>query len=111
MNLPEKLDESTLARSSEPKPRVYLDKPQRLGILPTLGFWNQPEVWRLIGPVMAVFVGVWTVAISALYSGALSLWTLALIGGGGPLLMIGLIERYVRRRMRQRAELTASTQD
>ncbi len=92
---------------SEPaKQPVYLDRPQRLGILPTYSFWNQPDVWRLAGPFMRVAFIVWMAAL-VLLPGRLSLWTLALVCIAGPELLLGLFERHIRRRMRQRAALRA----
>lgn len=93
---------------SEPaKQPVYLDRPQRLGILPTYSFWNQPDVWRLAGPFMGVAIAVWILALGVLLSGVLSPLTLGLAGGAGAVLLLGLFERLLRRRMRQRAALRA----
>ncbi|MBA3550231.1 MAG: hypothetical protein H0T76_27465 [Nannocystis sp.] len=98
---------SSLVPTEPAKQPVYLDRPQRLGIIPTYSFWNQPDVWRLAGPFMGVAVAVFIVVMGALLSGVLSPLTLGLLGGAGTVLLLGLFERYLRRRMRQSAALRA----
>jgi len=82
---------------------VYLDRPQ-LGLLPTLGFWNQPEVWRHAGWMVGIVAGVWSVLVGVVLAGS-PLWLLAVAGAAGPLLTLGALERHVRRRMRERLAL------
>jgi hypothetical protein len=93
----------SLVPSEPPQPPVYLDRPQPLGIWPTLRFWNQPDVWRHVAPFMAVLAPAWALTVGIALSGMLPLWMLAILGGLGTVLILGLIERLIRRRMRQRA--------
>lgn len=37
----------------------YLDRPQRLGFLPTRAFWNRRDVWRLAFPLNVGFILLW----------------------------------------------------
>ena len=91
--------------SAPPRPGRYLETPQRLGILPTLHFWNRRDVWQsgrwVIAPVAgasALFTGLaWTVVSP-------SLVPLVGLASGVPVILAhGLLERYVRRRLRERA--------
>ncbi|MBZ5712074.1 hypothetical protein [Nannocystis pusilla] len=94
-----------LIPSKPPCAPVYLDRPQ-LGLLPTLRFWNQPEVWRHAGWMVGIVAGVWAVLVGVALIGS-PLWLLALVGAAGPLLTLGALERHVRRRMRERVALAA----
>lgn len=93
----------SLVPSEPPRPPQYLDRPQPLGILPNFKFWDQPEVWRHARPFMAVLVPLWVITLGVLFSGVLPIWMMALAGGLGSVLLLGLFERLIRRRMRQRA--------
>ncbi|PCC69016.1 hypothetical protein SAMN02745121_05651 [Nannocystis exedens] len=83
-----------------PAPRSLLDRPQRLGVLPTLWFWNDAgRQWLLLPLVLAtavpVAIGVQWVVLRypALSSPLLLLIVLY------PFLLMGLVERHVRRRL------------
>jgi hypothetical protein len=85
-------------------PRSLLDRPQRLGLLPTMWFWNDHERQQLLTPL----------ASAVLIPLALLLWWLkSFLGLGmwlqlvpmfiGPYLMMGLVERHIRRQLVRRA--------
>lgn len=82
-----------------------LDAPQRLGIVPTSAFWKRPDVWRIAGLPTGVFVFFWLLGLDLFLSASIPLWASGLLGGLGPLLFVGLLERYLRRRMQQRRAL------
>ena len=91
--------------SAPDRPGRYLETPQRLGILPTLHFWNRRDVWKsgrwLIAPVAGV-----SALCTGLASAAVNPWLVPLVGlaSGVPVILAhGLLERYVRRRVRDRA--------
>jgi hypothetical protein len=94
-------DESAPAR-----PGRYLETPQRFGILPTLHFWNRRDVWRsarwLIAPVTGVSVGVTVVGSVAFLDNPWLYPLLGLAAGLPVALAHGLLERYIRRRLRER---------
>jgi hypothetical protein len=70
--------------------------------LPTLAFWNRRDVRRITGPWLAVFAFVWLLALELLRS-TLHPWASALMALSGPLLFLGMLERYLRARLRRRA--------
>ncbi len=88
-----------------------LDRPQRWGIVPTSAFWKRADVWRIAGPPTAIFVVLWSIALDALVFGWTPLWASGLLGGLGPFLFVGLLERYLRRRMQQRRALRPAADD
>ncbi|WP_434424328.1 hypothetical protein [Nannocystis pusilla] len=79
-----------------------LDRPQRLGFLPTLAFWRRRDVWKIAGPWAATFVGLWTVLLDLFMLGFVPAWASALLAGAGPVLFVGLLERYLRARLERR---------
>lgn len=83
---------------------AYLDRPQRLGFLPTTAFWNRPDVWKIAGRPTGVFVFLWLMMLSLFVVEWTPMWASGLIAGVGPVLFVGLLERYLRARLqRQRA--------
>lgn len=51
------------------------------------------------------FVVLWSIALDVLVFGWTPLWASGLLGGLGPFLFVGLLERYLRRRTQQRRAL------
>ena len=87
------------------RPGRYLETPQRLGILPTMAFWNRKDVWKSARWLVAPMVGMGTFAI-AMIGPQIESFTIAMAGGLGaavPLLTMGLLERHVRKVLRLRA--------
>lgn len=93
-----------------PHKPAYLDRPQRFGFLPTLAFWNRRDVAKANGPMLAVFVVLWLLLLGTLADHLLLVgWPRRLAAGLGPYLFLGLLERYLRKRLRaRRAMLTPS---
>jgi hypothetical protein len=95
------------ADESDPiRPGRYLETPQRFGIVPTLHFWNRRDVWRsarwFVAPVVGVSVGLTAIGSVVFLD---SPWLDPLVGlvSGLPVALAhGLLERYVRRRLRER---------
>jgi hypothetical protein len=87
--------------SAPPRPGRYLETPQRLGILPTLAFWNRRDVWKsarwFVGPVMGASL-VASVAIGAAVS-PLLFPAVGAVTGLPVALTYGLLERHIRRRL------------
>lgn len=79
----------------ETEPGFLLERPQRLGFLPSWWFWNQKENWRLIRLpmvllVLVVFVALELVSLPPLLGAVTVAVTLTLA--------LGLAERYVRQK-------------
>jgi hypothetical protein len=91
-----------LSPSPDERQPTLVGRPQRLGIVPILAFWNRRDVRRTTGPWMAGFAFLWLILLEVLRS-AVPGWTLALMAGTGPLLFLGILERYLRGRLRRRA--------
>ena len=83
-----------------PAPRSLLDRPQRLGVVPTWWFWNDAgRQWLLLPLVLTTAVPLaLAVQLVGLRHPALA-WPLLLLVALYPLLLMGLVERHVRRRM------------
>lgn len=88
-----------------------LDKPQRWGIVPTSAFWKQPDVWQIARLPTFVFLLFWFPALDLLLPSSIPRWANGLLGGLGPYLFVGLLERYLRRRMKQRRALVPAVDD
>jgi hypothetical protein len=98
--------------STPPRPGQHLETPQRLGILPTWGFWNRRDVWRTARwcahPVafLAVQAGFWIPNWLDL-----PLWprllTSQAIGVGTVALALGSLERYIRHQLTTRRRIAA----
>ena len=76
-----------------------LDGPQRLWIFPTSAFWKRPDVWRIARLPTSVFLLFWFPALDLLLPASVPWWGHGLLGGLGPYLCVGLLERYLRRHL------------
>jgi hypothetical protein len=85
-----------------PAKRSLLDRPQSFGFLPTWWFWNDWEAQRLLLP-LALFAVPVSLVINLLqvYWG-LGAWVSIVAGILISILMMGLVERYVRAQARMR---------
>ena len=90
---------SELAKRTEPPPLV--SKPQRLGIFPTLSFWNDKENWRPVRWPMGAAAGMLYVVGLSL---PLSPLGMGLFCGGSMYLLIGVTERFFRGHLMRRRE-------
>ncbi len=93
-------------RNPPDKP-AYLDRPQRLGFLLTRAFWNRPDVKRPTRIVLGGFVILWFTLIDLSASG---FWVNFTLKMAGLYLFQSLLERYIRKRLRQRRQLATQTQ-
>ncbi len=91
--------------SAPDRPGRHLETPQRLWILPTLAFWNRRDVWVNARWFIAPVAGA-----GALATGLASAWVapallpvVGLLSGIPVVLTQGLLERYVRRKVRERS--------
>lgn len=80
-------------------------RPQRLGILPTMSFWQDPKVKRIVGAPFTLIVAIlavagWFISANPLIETAV----LMVVYFGG----MGLLERCIRQRVLRRRELAAS---
>ncbi len=94
--------EAAVARRA--RERYLMDRPQALWILPTMWFWNDPANWRRVRALVAVATVLVSLGVGALQLG----WLVGgLLGGGSVFLILGLVERYIRRQaLVRRRELT-----
>lgn len=83
--------------------RSLLDRPQRLGFLPTMWFWNDAARQRELLPIAlpVVFAVVLLTQYLAAWSPILS-GPLIAIGLLHPFLVMGLLERHIRKQLRLR---------
>ena len=96
---PELSDSSALA---------LVDRPQRLGILPTWSFWKQvPE--RVKQPI--VYTGFTVTLGTVLFSGFSGPLVGGIAGVGGMLLSLGLVEKYIRHQVAKRRERAAALEN
>lgn len=80
-----------------------LGRPQRLGILPTYWFWNDGERQRLLVPIVALIaLPVTPLLFLLMVRFQLSMWLLLAAGTLWPQLVMGLVERHIRRELRRR---------
>lgn len=85
--------------------RSLVARPQRLGILPTIAFWNDWEAQRLILPFVIMTAPV-LLLINVLQMWLrLHAWISIAANLVIPFLTMGLVERYVRAQVRRRAAL------
>lgn len=96
---------TTLAPVPADNELARLERPQRLGFLPTLAFWKRREVWKIAGPWAAAFVLLWTVLLDLFVRGSIPPWVTPVLAGAGPVLFVGLLERYLRARLERRRAL------
>jgi hypothetical protein len=86
------------------RPGRHLETPQRFGLLPTLNFWNRRDVWKSARWLTAPVTGASMLA-TAIIAPAVDPWMVSLVGlacGVPVILAHGLLERYLRRRLRER---------
>jgi hypothetical protein len=86
-----------------PASRSLLDRPQRLGVLPTMWFWNDRTRQGLLMPLF-VASGVPLAAVLAYLTARLHLsgWLPSAFALLYPFLLMGLVERRMRRELRLR---------
>jgi hypothetical protein len=84
----------------------HLERSQRFGILPTMTFWNRRDVWRtgrwFVAPVVGLSVAAGTLLHMAIPTWSVPVTTL-LFGALPPLAVMGGVERYIRRKRRERS--------
>jgi len=86
------------------RPGRFLETPQRLGILPTLHFWNRRDIAWTARWLTAPVTGASMIA-TAVVATMVEPWLLPLVGlacGVPVVLTHGLLERYVRRQLHGR---------
>jgi len=96
------------------KQRWLGDRPQLLGILPTLWFWQDTNNWKRVRGLIGVTVGITCMTLGMVGPGILTsagmvgpgILTGAVIGGGTVILVTGIIERIVRSRAKRRKPFT-----
>lgn len=87
-----------------PVRRALIDRPQRLGFLPTWWFWNDHEQQRLLRPLIAaISLPLTPLLFFLMLKLQWSVWTLIAVSTLWPLLVCGLVERHVRAELRRRA--------
>lgn len=79
--------------SLERRRRYLMDRPQKLGVLPTMSFWNDKANWKHVRVPMAVLAASVTIGIGVLSLGPL---LSGLLGGATLVAAIGGTERYIR---------------
>lgn len=83
---------------------VGLDRPQRLGFLPTFWFWNNRERQRLLLPlIVTIALPLTPLLFFLMVRSQLPMWTLIVAGTVWPQLVCGLVERRIRGQLRRRA--------
>lgn len=83
--------------------RHLLDRPQRLGFLPTAWFWNDPERQRLVLPiVLSVTLPSMPVLFWLVTRWPIPFALFVAVNALAPYLGMGLIERHIRRELRRR---------
>lgn len=89
--------------STIPARRSLLDRPQRLGLLPTIWFWNNWDAQRLLLPFVLLFAVPAFLVCDALRMWAgLDTWVSLVPSLLISCLTMGLVERRVRKRARLR---------
>ncbi|MFY0533068.1 hypothetical protein [Nannocystis pusilla] len=90
--------------SELPARRHLLDRPQRLGFLPTYWFWSDPAREALLRPLtMAIGLPLTPLLFFMMVKLQWSIWTLIAASALWPSLVCGLVERHVRAELRRRA--------
>jgi hypothetical protein len=83
--------------------RHLLDRPQRLGFLPTAWFWNDPERQRLVLPIVLSVTLPWMpVLFWLVMRWPIPFALFVVVNALAPYLGMGLIERHIRRELRRR---------
>lgn len=90
--------------SELPARRHLLDRPQRLGFLPTWWFWSDPEREVLLRPLIAaIALPLTPLLFFMMVQLQWPVWTLIAASTLWPSLVCGLVERHVRAELRRRA--------
>lgn len=84
---------------------VYLDRPQCLGFLPTLAFWNRRDVAKVTAPMLGTVGLLWMLLLVLFVNDWTPIWASGLLAGLGPYLFLGVLERIIRKRLRARVRL------
>jgi hypothetical protein len=80
----------------------YLERPQRLGLMPTWSFWNRRDAWGSAKVMVAPAAGG-LVALAALGAGAgAPLWSVVVGSATIYVVGLGIFERHIRRKVQQR---------
>lgn len=86
-----------------PARRHLLDRPQRLGFLPTLWFWNDHERHRLALPlVLSLSLPLVPLLFFLVVRFQLPFSLFVVVNTLAPYVAMGVIERYIRRELRRR---------
>lgn len=81
-----------------------LDRPQRLGFLPSMWFWNDHARHRLVLPiVMWLSLPLTPLIFFLIVRFQLPIWLLPVVSGVWPFVVMGLVERHIRGELRRRA--------
>ncbi|MCY1060602.1 hypothetical protein [Nannocystis sp. SCPEA4] len=88
--------------------KANLSRPQPWGVLPTLAFWRRPDVWRHAKWFVVPCLLLWTYVIQNLWRGLISWWASTAIYILAVGIGLGLFERYIRRKLRQRHKAIAT---
>ncbi|MDC0666310.1 hypothetical protein [Nannocystis radixulma] len=92
------------------RPRSLMRKPQPLGILPSLWFWQ--ELWRTEPRLHLFFTLLWTMVNAPLVYLVLAYlppsWLAVSLGFLFPILSMGLVERWLRLLVARRRRLMAA---
>lgn len=84
-------------------PRALLDRPQRLGLVPTWWFWNDPERYRLALPlVLLLSLPLIPLTFFLVIRFQLHFLLIAVSSTFPPYVALGLIERHIRSELRRR---------
>lgn len=82
--------------------RSLLDSPQRLGVCPTLWFWNDWDRQRLLLPlILAVALPVAPLTHWLTVHFQAPIWPLIVVNTLYPFAVMGLVERRIRRQLRR----------
>lgn len=93
-----------MTRELAPRPqRSLMDRPQRLGLLPTWWFWNDWERQRLLLPLILVTaIPLGALLFLTAVKLQLSVWLIEGLLMFASTLLLGLVERHVRREVAMR---------
>lgn len=90
-----------------PVRRALTDRRQLLGFVPTFAFWNDGERQRLVLPIVALVALPVTPLLFVLVAQLqLSVWLLLVGSTLYPYLVMGLVERHIRKELRRRSRET-----
>src|SRR5688572_15426353 len=90
---------STMTHRDLPARRPLGDTPQPLGFLPSMGFWNDWSRQRLVIPLALLALPVAALAQFLAMWLHLSVWLVWPVAIAWPFLLMGLVERHVRKQL------------